>query len=291
MTRLGTSFCLFVLGLIHPTPSFAQESNGPKRVVVIGPNAAEVICGLGACDRIIAVDKYCVFPPELANRPLIGGLFDADIERIVALKPDLVVLRGRKESVEELCRQQKISLFWDKTENLADITTTVLDLSTVFSRETEGRKLIAEFRQRLNAIEKRVAGKPRPRVLLTVGRRPDHLSDIMTAGKGSFLDEMIRIAGGENLFGDVEMPYPQISTEAIIAKQPDVIVELVPELELTRDLREEMTNGWKKLAPLPATKTGRIYFLDDKNALIPSPRYVEIVEKVSRLLHPDASIP
>jgi iron complex transport system substrate-binding protein len=271
-------------------PSDATEDHSPRRIITIAPNAAEIICALGVCDAIVGVSKFCVYPPELSARPRVGGLFDPDLERIVALRPDLVVLRGRNESVERLCRSRNISVYEDKTETLTDIETCIAELGQRLCRVEQAAEVVKRFRARLDAIRKRTANRPRPRVLLTISRRPDRLGNVLTSGKGTFLDEMLDIAGGENVFGHLDMAYPQVSTESIMAHRPDVIIELMPEIELTPALKEQMSRQWHQLGTLPAVARNRIYYLTDDHGLIPSLRYVKVIEKVSHLLHPEPTV-
>ncbi|MFQ5495954.1 MAG: ABC transporter substrate-binding protein, partial [Phycisphaerae bacterium] len=261
----------------------------PQRIITIAPNAAETICALGACDRIIGVSKFCVYPPELGNRPLVGGLFDPDLEKIIALRPDLVVLRGRSESLQRMCRDRGIAVYEDKTDTFDGVGRCAGELGERLGLTSEARRVVRGFRERLAAIRQRTRGLPRPRVFLTVARRPDRLAGLLTTGRGTFLDEMIDLAGGVNAFGRLDMRYPQVSTEGILAARPDVIIELMPEVTLTPALRRRMLDQWKSLSTLPAVAGGRIHFLTDDHCLIPSLRYVEIVEKVSRLLHPAAA--
>jgi ABC-type Fe3+-hydroxamate transport system substrate-binding protein len=101
---------------------------------------------------------------------------------------------------------------------------------------------------------------------------------------------MLELAGGQNVFGDIEMAYPQVSAEAIIARRPEVIIELMPETEITPKEEVELRAQWKQLGTIPATEHGRIYLISDDHCLIPSPRYVEIIDKVSRLLHPEPDV-
>ncbi len=270
-------------------PPRASLAGVPRRIITIAPNSAEIICALGAGDRIVGVSKFCVFPPELKDRPRVGGLFDPDLERITTLKPDLVVLRGRSESLEQLCSQLGVAVYLDQTNRLADIEACVVELGGRLGRASEAAVLVERFRGRLDAIRKRVAGKPRPRVLLTAQRLPDRIANVLTAGKGTFLTEMLEIAGGKNIFGHLDIPWPQTSLEAILAQRPAVIIELMPELELTDELRQRLLGQWKHLGPIPAVAQGRIYFITDDHALIPSPRYVEIIERVSRILHPEGA--
>lgn len=260
-----------------------------KRIITIAPNSAEIICALGACDAIIGVSKFCVHPPELKGRPHIGGLFDPDLEKIVALRPDLVVLRGQSESVERLCRQRGISIYHDKTDTLAGVENCIVELGRLLGRSNEATAMVEKFRGRVEAVRKRTANRPRPRVLLTVSRQPDRLANLLTAGRGTFLTEMLNIAGGVNIFGNLDIAYPQVSLESIVARRPEVILELMPEVELTPARKQQMVEQWRAIGSLPAVTEGRVFFLTDDHCLIPSPRYVEIIEKVSRLLHPEAA--
>ncbi len=264
-----------------------SASTGPQRIVVIAPNAAEIVCALGACDRIVGVDKYCIFPPELSSRPQVGGLMDPDLERIVLLRPDLFVLRGQSESLERLCRELHIDTYHDETDSLEGIQTCIHELGVKLKLEQKASQLIGKFKKNLVRLRERTAGKPRPRVLMTVMRQPDRLRDILTAGRGTFLNQMLELAGGENIFKDVDAPYPQVSMEAILSRRPDVIIELLPEIDVDEPRRRVLLSQWQKFETLPAVQTQRIYFVDDDYALIPSPRCVQIIEKLACLLHPE----
>ena len=282
---MGAVACLW------PSPVRAEDNAPrritPERIVTISPNSAEIICDLGACDRIVGVDKFCVYPPPLLHRPRLGGLFDPDLEKIVALRPDLVVLRGHSDALERLCASLDIRIYHDRTETLADVSVCITELGRLLDREAQAVKLVDAFHARIAAIRKRVAGRPRPRVFLTYSLQPDRIANVLTAGKGMFLSDMLEIAGGFNVFGHLDMRYPQISTEAIVAQRPDIILQLIPEIELTDALQEQVLDLWRKLGPIPAVENNRVYILTDDHCLIPSPRYVEIIEKVSRLIHPE----
>lgn len=279
-----------LLACLVPVAGGEGPVSSPQRIITIGPNAAEIVCELGACSRLIAVDRFCVFPPEAAKRTRIGGLFDPDLERITALRPDLIILRGRSEAIEQLARDRGVTLYHDETDTLGGVEKCVRDLGALLDREGEAEAMVTRFRHRLDAVRSRVEGRPRPRVLLTVSRQPDRLANLLTTGRGTFLDEMIDIAGGVNVFGHLDMTYPQVSPEAILARQPEVILEFMPGANVTAESRERMIAPWRSLGSVPAVAADRIHFITEENALIPSPRYVEIVEKVARILHPEVDL-
>lgn len=275
----------------NPAESGGSPPKAPARIVTISPNAAEIICELGACSSIVGVDKFCVFPKDLDSRPKVGGLFDPDLERIVSLKPDLVIVRGRCESLENLCRELHIAFYPDKAERLADIERTILELGQLLDRKPDAERVAERFRAKMDALRKSTPPSPRPRVLVTVSRRPDELSNILTSGKGTFLDELVSLAGGENVFGDLEAPWPQISPEAILTRRPDVILELMPEVKLTDDVRRQMLDQWRTLGLVEPVEKNRVYFHTEENVLIPSPRILAVVETMRGEMFPVGQSP
>ena len=268
------------------SPASVVERSAASRIITLAPNSAEILCALGACDRVVGVSKFCVYPPELSSKPRVGGLFDPNLERIAGLQPDLVVLRGNNPEVEQLCTERGVAVFRDPTERLADIEDCIRSLADLVGAVEEGAEMIRRHRDRIEMIRRRVAGLPKPRVFVTVSRNPGELSNILTTGRSTFLGETIVLAGGVNVFGDIDMDYPQVTPEEILARRPDIVIELMPEAELTDSMREHMIRQWAELGTIPAVERERIYFITESNALIPSPRYVEIIDRVSHILHP-----
>lgn len=274
---------ILLVGFTPPAAADSSESI-PSRIITIAPNASEIICALGECERIVGVDKFCVYPPELKSRPQVGGLFDPDLEKIVSLRPDLVVIRGKSESLEKLCADLKIRVYHDPTERMADIERTAIELGKILKKEDAAKKLVDEFQAKIKAIQERVQDRPRPRVLLTVSRRPDEVANILTTGKGTFLDDMITIAGGVNVFGDVDAPWPQVSLESIVAKQPEVIIELMPGEEVDEKRLQELRDQWIRSKVIGREAASAVHIVTEENALIPSVRCVELMSKFSSLI-------
>jgi iron complex transport system substrate-binding protein len=266
----------------------APDNPLPRRIVTIAPNADEILCAIGACDRIVGCSKFTVYPPALQDRPRVGGLYDPSIERIAALKPDLVILRGNNPAVVQLCERLKVDVYEDRTDRIADIVTTVKELGERVGLAEEAKRVADEFEARIEAVRQRVAGKPRPRVFLVISRNAGETTNLLTAGADNFLTEAIEIAGGQNVFGRVEMMYPKVSAESIITARPDVIIELLPESDpLTPEQEKALAAQWAAVGDLPAVRHGRIHVITDDNALIPSPRYTAIIQRMAELLHPE----
>ncbi len=281
---------LIVPSLRKTVDTTTTTEQSPQRIVAIAPNSAEVICALGACERIVGVSKFCVYPPPLLDRPKVGGLSDPDLERIAALRPDLLVMRGRNDALERLCEDLHVPIYKDETDTLPGIEACLREMGNRLGLADRATEAIKQFREHIEAIRLRNEGNAKPRVLLTVSRQPDRLANVLTTGKGTFLDQMIEVAGGVNVFGHLDMIYPQVSPEGMLAQQPEVIIELMPGAKLTEAFQKQLREQWKQLGTMPAVANDRIHVLADDNVLIPSPRYVEIIEKVSRLLHPESDV-
>lgn len=272
-------------------PPTATKPAIPERIVTIAPDATEMIGALGAADRLVAVSDFCVWPPQIETLPRIGGLFDPNLERILRLRPDLIILRGHNRSIEELCRTNGITLFRDETESFDDIYKTLATLGDLLDCRAEADAVTDQMRRRVEAVRRAVADRPRPRVFMTLARDPESLASIMTGSRGTFVDEMITLAGGQNVFADLGMDYPTVSIEAILVARPEVIVDAMPEAPESPALAEKVRRQWTELGPTPAAESGRIFVLTDENCYIPSPRIVDVIAKLARLFHPDAIIP
>ncbi len=266
------------------------DSATPQRIGTIAPNAAEMIAALGAADRIVGVSSFCVYPPELLQRPRVGGIMDPDLEKIVSLKPDLLVLRGEMPTVTKLAQRLNIRVYQDRTETLDDIYTTLHELGALLDTQTEADELIASIKSDIAAIRQRIdtqlKSDNRPTVLFVVGRDPAGVRNVVTVGKNTFVSEIIRLAGGRGAFETSTVDYPQLNAEAIIAAQPDVIIEVADPATPPTELAARQTH-WRALGNnLPAVRNGRIYILTDDYLLIPSPRVVQSITSLADVLHP-----
>ena len=287
---------LAIIGLTarqaRPIDNTAELSNSPtglKRVVALAPNAAEIICGLGACDRLVGVSSFCTHPAEIGRLPRIGGLRDPDLELLVALKPDLLILRGRgaaSQPLRDLAREQNIRIYDDDVETLGDLYKTIGDLGTLLDRKQQARTMVRDIRDELAAIRSSVADRPRVRALFTL-RSPTRLSNVFAAGTGTFIDELIAVAGGENVCGESAVRYPQISLEEIVARDPEVIIESMPAERFDKRRRAELLAQWQALGRISAVENERVHFVTEEYLTIPSQRVVLAARKLLSLIHPE----
>ncbi|HVP09618.1 MAG TPA: helical backbone metal receptor [Phycisphaerae bacterium] len=269
----------------------AASQPSPQRIITFAPSSTEIIAALGVADRLVGVGTFCTYPPQVAKLPKVGGLVDPDLEGLLRLKPDLVVVRGEMKEVEQLCESNHIRLFRDPIEKLDDLYRAIGDFGVLLHRREAAEKLVGDIHMRLDRIAASIVGRPRPRVFITVSRRdPDALAGLLTANGRTFIGEMVALAGGDNVFANLAIDYPEVSPEAILAARPEVIIEAMPEMKSSPALETRIREVWRRLGPIPAVENNRIYVVTDDNILIPSPRVVDAVAALARLLHPEAAI-
>ena len=270
----------------------------PGRVITIGPNVTETVFALGAGERVIAVTDFCTYPPEALGKARVGGLFHPNLERIIALEPDLVVMQNPMEKVIGLCEERGVDWLAVGMNDLAGIYRGIGLLGGKLGLEEEAARLRAEIESGLEEVRMRVAGLglerglggggQRVKLFLCTGRAPGELSGLGTTGPGGFLAELIEIAGGENIFADAVTRYPQVSKEALTRRAPEVIIECRPGADLDGAARARLVAEWDALSSLPAVRGGRVHVLTDDFLMIPGPRIVKTARRLAELLHPKA---
>jgi iron complex transport system substrate-binding protein len=277
------ALCLGILAALLPMGAESGRASDPlpRRIIANAPSNAEIVCALGHADRLVGVSKYVTYPPELAKLPRVGGLDDPDLERIVALKPDLILQRGHNEQVAALCQRLDARLYRDRTDSLPSLYQTITDVGGLLGCAERAVKLNDSIKARLDRIAEAAPTK-RPRVLLVL-RSPDRLAPMTTVGESSFLNDLITIAGGDNVFGESALAYPQIGLEEVIVRQPDIILDVHAGETFSEARRAQLIAQWDVLDMVPAVHDKRVHLVTADHLLIPSPRMVDSVELLHRI--------
>jgi iron complex transport system substrate-binding protein len=245
-----------------------------------------MLFAMGAGPQVVAVSSFDRYPPEVEKLQRVGALIDPDVERILSLRPDLVVVYASQANLREQLERAKIPMYVYSHAALPDILTTIRAIGARVGREKAAADLAVAIDGRIAAVRKRVAGRARPRTLIVFDRETLALRGIYASGGFGFIHDMVDAAGGENVFADVKQQAVQATTELILARRPDVVLELRAET-LNADLRKREIAVWQTLTSLPAVRTGRVYFLDQQRTVVPGPRVAEAIELIARSLHPE----
>ncbi|MGE0448352.1 MAG: ABC transporter substrate-binding protein [Vicinamibacterales bacterium] len=264
-----------------------QASAGASRIVSLVPATTEMLFDMGEGARLAGVGSFDRFPPDVQRLPRLGGLLDPDVERLLALKPDLVVMYRTQSDLRRQLERAGIPFFEYQHGSLSDIAETMRALGDRVGVPAKGDDAARRLEQRLSSTRQRVAGRPRPRTLLVFGRQPGSLRGINASGGVGFLHDLLELAGGTNLLGDIKQPAVSVSTEMLLARAPDVIIELVYGDSPRVDRIDAERRAWDALPAVPAVRTGRIHLLSGDEFVVPGPRVASAAERFARTLHPE----
>lgn len=263
--------------------SEAPSAGTCRRVIALAPSLVETLFALGLGDRVVGVGDYSTWPPEVKDKPRLGGLFNPNLERILSLKPDLAVLIPSEGDLSAKLAPLGIDTLVVRNESLAEVEESFHTIARRCGVPEAGERLAAEWRAGL--APEPLAGPPL-RVMLSVGRQAGRLGDMVVAGQGTSLDELLVRLGAENAFADAPGLYPQIGLEEVVGRAPDVIVELrvdPPSQELAASLRDD----WQALGEIPAVRNGRVEIIAGDYTLIPGPRLPRLYREMRAALSRD----
>jgi iron complex transport system substrate-binding protein len=266
----------------------AAQTQPATRIVSLVPALTEMLFAIGAGPQVVAVSSYDEFPPEVKSLPRVGALLDPDMERILALRPGLVVSYASQADLQAQLARAKIRVFSYRHAGLTGMFSTLTELGAAVGRPVEAERLAREIRNGLDAVQAKVRARPQPRTLLVFERDPASLRGIYVSGGVGFLHDMLGIAGGVNVFADVARESVQPSIETILARAPEIILEIRATGLLAPADIAQAKHVWGTLASVPAARDGRIAILNGDHLVVPGPRVVQATEAFARALHPGA---
>lgn len=264
----------------------------PQRVVSLSPSITEMIIALGAGERLVGITRYCD-PPSGASCARLGGYQDVNYEALLGLRPDLVVLLAAHHEAKAELEKMRLRTLTVPHSTIADIHTAIRLIGEACGRADQARALEERLLARSAAVQGAVGGRLRLRVLICIGRdtSADDLVGIYVAGRRGFYDEIIEQAGGVNVCPDNGIAYPQLAAEGIVQLNPEVIIDLVSSFDASPRSPEAMRRQWEQLRVVSAVRQNRVHVIAGSHALRPGPRYIEFLEQLALLLHPDAFSP
>ena len=254
----------------------------PQAIVSLAPSNTEILYALGLGDRVVGVTEFCNYPPEAQEKPKVGGFSDVNTEKVVELAPDLILAASLHLSeVVPALEKLGLTVVVIDPPDVPAVLEGIELVGKITSREKEAEALTYEMQKRIDAVAEAVKGREKPRVFWELS------SDLWTAGPDSFINDLIERAGGENIAAGAESPWVQLSSEAIVAADPEVIfLADHPFGESTETVAARP--GWGEIS---AVVNNCIIELSQEEIDVvsrPGPRVVEALELIARALHPDA---
>lgn len=278
---------LAVFLLDAPLAQSRDTGSAPRRIVSLVPAITEMLFAIGAGPQVVAVSSYDEFPPDVKALPKVGALLDPDTERILALRPDLIVVYGSQSELEKQLERAHLRTFSYRHGGIATTLDTIREIGLAAGHRRESDDLVSSLNARLEAVRDRVKGRPRPRVVLVFERLAGTLREIYASGGVGFLHEMLEIAGGTNVFADVGRESVQPSVETLLARAPDVILE-VRAAGLIEKSGSDERDAWAALSSIPAVKNRRVHLLTGDYLVVPGPRLAMATEAFAHTLHPES---
>lgn len=259
-----------------------EVQGSPQRIVSVAPSVTETLFALGLGDRLVGVSSYCQFPPEALKKEKVGGYINPSLEKIVALRPDLVIgiAEGDLKTFVDKLAKLKIPVYITNPKNVSEVITSMQHIGEVTYSAQSAQRVTQAMKERIQAIRTKVQGRPHPRVLHVLNFEP-----LISAGKGTFVDDLIRLGGGRNIAETAQGKYPRFSLEEVLAVDPEVIILASMRSD---DPLNEQRRWWERWKTISAVRQGRIHVLNSDLIHRPSPRIVDGLEQVARAIHPEA---
>ena len=252
-----------------------------QRIVSLAPSITEILYALGLENQIVGVTQHCNYPADSLTKPKVGSYVDLNVEKILTLKPDLVIATAdgnEKDSVERLVKFG-IRVLVTNPKNLPEVFKTIQTIGRVTGREKQALSIVASLQKRADDIIENCARLSRPKVFLQINEQP-----LMTVGRDTFHNNLITLANGMNVSGGAAIKYPKFSLEQVLKAKPDVILITSMERGAAGENKKER---WKQWGQIPAVKNGRIQLLDSDLLDRPSPRLVDGLEALAKAIHPE----
>jgi cobalamin transport system substrate-binding protein len=250
------------------------------RIVSLAPNLTEIVYAVGAGDRLVGRTSYCDYPPQAKSVIEVGDTLHPSVERIIALKPQLVLVStaSQLESFTRQLDEQKIAVYVTNPQSLDQVFASIEKLGNLFGKNDVAAKLLADLRRRAKTVESATAQLKPVRVFYQVSDEP-----LYTIGRDAYLTDLIKRAGGISVTADVPTAFPRFSDEAALASKPDAII--LP-------TGGSMGNANATVAPAlknsPAVRDNRVYKINDDLLSRPGPRLVDGLEQLAKTLHPES---
>jgi iron complex transport system substrate-binding protein len=259
----------------------------PTRVVTLTPSATEMVAAVGGLDRLVGVDNYSEHPAVVRSLPRLGDFLQPDVERIVRLRPDLVVLDAAQGRTAEGLASAGVRTLVLTLHNLNDVHRGLTEIGAALGTEAEAGRAVAALESAEADARRRAAARPaqRPRVLFAIDRELGSLHNLIGAGPGTFVDDLLEIIGADNVLRHAHAKYPKLSPEEVIRAAPDVILDGAHGAG-----GAEMLADWKTVN-VPAVRRGRVFAVVEDSFVSPGPRLPAALARLETLVHGTAPPP
>ena len=252
-----------------------------ERIVSLAPNLTELVYAVGAGNRLVGNTTFCDYPAAAKDVAKVGDTLQPSIERILALRPQLVLVStaSQLEAFTKQLNEHQIAVYITDAGDLEGVFRSILSVGDLLNEPVAASDLVKRLRERTDQVERAVAGRPAVSVFFQLSGQP-----LYTAGKTSFVTNLIQRAGGRSVTADVNEAWPRLSDEAALASRPEAIIMLSAD-SMGAAANTKVATALEKS---PAALSGRVYQIDGELLTRPGPRLIDGLEQMAHALHPDA---
>ncbi|MBL8229370.1 MAG: ABC transporter substrate-binding protein [Bryobacterales bacterium] len=265
----------------------------PARIVSTTPSITETLFALGLGSRVVGVSTFCRYPPETGKIQKIGTFLQPNAEVILSLRPSLVIIQRNPISLGDRLKAMGLPVVEVNPAETADgVYSSIRTIASACGVPAKGESLIASLANQLRHLRTKAGSLKPVKVAFVVGRTPGTLDGIFVAAKDSYLVELLTIAGGQNVFADSPAAYPKVTIEELLARSPDVILDMGDSTHIgsiTEEHRKSVVRLWQRYPMLSAVRNHRVLPVADDRFVVPGPRVAEAVREFGKMLHPEAS--
>lgn len=261
----------------------------PQRIISLAPAISEILFAIGAGSNLVGRTSACNHPPAAKKIPIVSHYRESDYEEILIQQPDLAILmepaseqRDKLEALGIPCHALRLS-------TIEDIQNAIRTIGTLCNARRKAQKVVSDLRKRTRDLLARTFPAQKPRVMLVASHPRNNISEAYLIGGSSFHNELLKMANGKNVY-DGPLPCPLVGREAILRFNPQVIIDLLPELnQAPRMSRSRARELWDAFPTVDAVRNERVYLLTENHVSIPGPRYVEILDDFVSALYPETT--
>jgi iron complex transport system substrate-binding protein len=273
-------------GCTDAAPSAPPGEGGkPLRILSLTPNVTEILFAMGLGPQVVGRSNYCTCPPEVQSLPAVGDTLQLNLQEVIRLQPTVAFLITRRQEVPRRLEGLGIRTVALQSDRMGQMLDAIRTIGRQTGRDDAARALLARIQADLDGVRRRVAGLPRPKVLfafpMTVGS-----ARIMVAGRGTFVDELLGVAGAENAYPETA-DWPSVGPQQVVALAPQVVIINATGDDAPPDRAEAIRRAWDSLPSVPAVAAGRVHVLTENYLTIPGPRVGQAARLLAETIHPE----
>ena len=278
-------FALFLLAGCKTQPAVLPKKS-VQRIISLSPHITEIIYALQQQDKLVAVSDFCSYPPQVKQKQRIGGLLNPNLEKILLLKPDILIGTPAHASLAAKLKASHLPVILLPNDRLKDVFFTIDSLGRLLDCEKQARFLVQTIRDSLDFyrnLAKQLMPQ-KPSAALIIGRDPGSVRHLTVVGPHTFLDSLWIMLGGKNIFSDLKVKYAQVGQESFLTRKPQIIIEF--KFKEQWNARKDSLNRleWQSLSEIPAVQKGHIFVLTGDYTLIPGPRIYLLARDYYKIL-------